>query len=99
VAVVPLVGALLGVDCDLGSIHHHDEIARIDVRGVNRLVLPPQDAGDLTGQPPQHHALGVDEVPGAGDVCLLWGEGPHPGLPFIGRGHIYGERQAEKRQP
>ena len=77
---------LFASQAHLFRVDHDDEIARVDMRGVNRLVLAPQDASDFAGEATQHHALGVDEVPGAGDVRLLWGEGPHPGLPFIGRG-------------
>src|SRR5919206_566243 len=62
------LGSQVGVEGDLGGVDHHDEIARVDMRGVDRLVLAPQDAGDLTGQAAQDDALGVDEMPGAGDV-------------------------------
>jgi hypothetical protein len=31
-------------------------------------VLAAQDAGDLGGQPTEHHAVGVDDVPGTLDL-------------------------------
>src|SRR5581483_8448159 len=68
-----------GVDDD-------DEIARVDVRSVDRLVLSAQDAGDLAGQSAEHHPVRIDQMPGAGDIRLFRREGPHPGFPFIGRG-------------
>src|SRR5581483_1562962 len=34
----------------------------------DRLVLAPQDAGHLGRHPPEHQTVGVDHVPGAGDV-------------------------------
>jgi hypothetical protein len=88
VAVVALVRTLLGVDGDPGGVDDDNEIARIDMRGVDRLVLAPQDAGDLAGEAAEDHAVGVDEVPGASDVCLFGREGPHPGVPFMGRGQV-----------
>ena len=63
VPVVPLVGALLGVDGDLRGVDHDDEIARVDMRGVNRLVLAPQNAGDFAGQAAHNLVGGVDQQP------------------------------------
>ena len=53
---------------DAGRVHDDDEVARVDMGGVDRLVLAPQDAGDLAGQAAEDEAFGVDHVPGAGDV-------------------------------
>ena len=50
-------------DVDLLGVDHHQVIAGINVRGVNRLVLAAQTAGQLGGQTAQRLAGCVDEVP------------------------------------
>ena len=52
----------------LVGVDHDDVVAHVDVGGEGRLVLAPQDRGHLGGQPAEHQAVGVDDVPGTGDV-------------------------------
>jgi hypothetical protein len=56
---------------DLLRIDDDDVVTGIDVGGEDRLVLATQDAGDLGAQTTEHHALGVDDVPGAGDLTCF----------------------------
>src|SRR5687768_4848861 len=46
-------------------VDHDDMIARVDERGVNRLVLALQQLGCERRHPPQNLALGVDDMPPA----------------------------------
>jgi hypothetical protein len=82
VAVVPLVGALLGIDGDAGGVDHDHVVAGVDVGGVDGLVLAAEHPGHLGGQAAEDEALGVDHVPGAGDIGGLGREGAHPGVPL-----------------
>src|SRR5204862_4211951 len=63
VAHKQLFGLLLAGDKDLLGVNHHDEITRIQVRRVNRLVLSAQNIGHLNREPPEHGTVGIDEVP------------------------------------
>src|SRR5438046_8444269 len=47
VLVVHLLLELLARDRDLLGVHDDDEVARVDVRRVDRLRLAPQALGDL----------------------------------------------------
>src|SRR5688572_14607816 len=50
---------------DRGGVDHDDMIPGIDERGVNRLVLALQQPGREGRHPPEHLALGVDDMPPA----------------------------------
>src|SRR4051794_6230694 len=62
---------LVGRHDDLGRVDDDHEVAGIDVGSEDRLVLPPQHAGDLSGQPAQHEILGIDHMPSALDFWCL----------------------------
>ena len=66
-----LVGLAGGQD-DLVGVDDDDVVTGVDVGREDRLVLAAQDVGDLGGQAAEHQALGVDDVPGAGDVGWFW---------------------------
>ena len=68
VTVVPLVGELAGAEVELGHVDHDHVVTRVDVRGIDRLVLAAQQRGGLGGHLAEDLALGVDDVPGALDV-------------------------------
>src|SRR5690606_14288270 len=53
---------------DLVGVHDDDVVAGVDVGREDRLVLAPQDAGDLARQATEDHALGVHDVPGPLDL-------------------------------
>ena len=46
-------------------------VTGVDVRGEHRLVLAPQDTGDLGGHAAEDQALGVDDVPLSVDLDAL----------------------------
>ena len=77
VPVELLALALVAGDGDLVGVDDDDEVAGIDVRGVDRLVLPAQELRGLAGQATEHDVGRVDDVPGAGDVGRLGAEGAH----------------------
>jgi len=77
VAVVELVLGLVAGDLDLFDVGDDDEVARIDVRRVDRLVLAAQPVGDRAGEPAQHLVAGVDDVPIPLDVLGPGGIGFH----------------------
>ena len=62
ITCMPMVDFILQLgagDPDLLSVNHHDIVARIDVRGVLRLVLAAQAPGDLRREPPERFTAGV----------------------------------------
>ena len=84
VAGVPVDDLLLGLvggEHDLVGVDHDHVVAGVEVRGEHRLVLAAQDAGDLGGEAAEHEALGVDDVPLAGDLAGLGAVGAHAPLP------------------
>ena len=62
-------------------------VAGVDMGGEGRLVLAPEDAGDLGGQAAEDQAVGVDDVPGTVDVGGLGRERAH-------EKSLFGERWA-----
>ena len=52
VAVIDLVLALLRCHCNLGGVDNDHEVAGVDMRSEDRLVLAPQQRGDLGGEAP-----------------------------------------------
>src|SRR5215218_2143709 len=68
VAVGDLLLELAPGEPHLGRVDDDHVVAGVDVGRVDRLVLAPQDAGDLGGQPAKDLAVGVDDVPVAGQV-------------------------------
>ena len=78
VAVGDLLGLLARGEHDLGRVDHDDVVAGVDVGGEDRLVLAPQQAGDLGGHATEHQPVGVDDVPGPRHVGRLGRERGHP---------------------
>src|SRR5829696_3015823 len=68
VAVGDLLLELAPGQPDLGRVDDDHVVAGVDMGGVDRLVLAAQDAGHLGGQPAEDLAVGVDDVPVAGQV-------------------------------
>src|SRR5688572_646256 len=77
VAVVDLVLELAARDADLLGIDDDDEVARVYVRGVDRLVLAAQPMSQRRGQTAESFSVGIDEVPIAPDGLRLRREGFH----------------------
>src|SRR5215208_3925934 len=71
VPVHQLVGPLVAGEGDLGCVDDDDEVTTVDVRGVGRLVLAPQQRRGGHGQPTQDDIVRVDHMPGARDVARL----------------------------
>src|SRR3954463_8994951 len=63
VAVVDLVGLLAAGDTQLGCVDDDDEVAGVDVRRVNGLVLAAQSEGSFAGYPAEHLVGGVNHKP------------------------------------
>src|SRR5437763_16997043 len=63
VAVVDLVGLLVAGHTELGGVDDDDEVAGIDVRRVNGLVLAAQSEGSFAGYPTEHLVGGVNHKP------------------------------------
>src|SRR5215472_6046133 len=84
IAAVPvghLVAQLVAAEGDLGCVHDDDEIAGVDVRGEDGLVLAAQQHRRLTGQPAKDDVRCVDDVPVALDVSSLRAECAHSHKP------------------
>src|SRR5262249_42058014 len=77
VPVVALLVELVARDVDLLRVHDDNEVARVDVRRVRRLALAAEGVGDAGRQPPEGLALGVDDVPLAGNLAGLCAVGLH----------------------
>src|SRR5204862_2856394 len=82
--VAAVAGDLLGVglarrEHHLVGVHDDHVVAGVDVGGEDRLVLAPQDASGLGAHAPQHHAVGIDDVPGALDLARFRGVRTHTG--------------------
>ena len=53
------------------KMYHHHEIAGVDVRGEDDLVLATQEAGSFDGDLAEDLVLGIDHMPLALDVARL----------------------------
>src|SRR5580700_8393723 len=62
---------------DLGRVDHDDEVAGVDVRREDRLVLAPQQHGHVAGQAAEHDVRSVDDVPPTRNVTVLRAECAH----------------------
>jgi hypothetical protein len=71
VAAVHLLVELVAGDVDLLRVDDDDEVARVDMGRVGRLVLAAQGIGDAGGQTAERLPLGIDEVPAASDLARL----------------------------
>ncbi len=56
---------------DLVGVHDDHEVAGVEVRGEDRLVLAAEHAGDLGAQPAEDEPVRVDDVPVALDLAGL----------------------------
>src|SRR5262245_50887083 len=74
---VPLALGLARADVELGGVDDDHVITSVDVRRPGRLVLAPQQRGDLGRETTEHGAVGVDDVPRALDVGGLGAECTH----------------------
>ena len=63
VAEIALLQRLVARDRHFVGVHDYDEVATIDVGRVSRLVLAPQDLGDVRSEPTKRLVGGVDEEP------------------------------------
>ena len=75
--MVHLLVELLAGDRDLLGVDDDDEVAGVDVRRVLRLVLAAERVGDLRRETAERLAVGVDDVPVAGDLARLCVPGLH----------------------
>src|SRR5689334_6728596 len=81
----------------LGSIHHHDVVATINVRRELRLVLAAQTVGDDRGKAAEYDALGVDQHPVLLHLRRLQREcALHAGGSAIWRRHMAGNTHRVK---
>ena len=77
VAIVTLVLSLVATHLHLGSVDHNDEIARINVRRVFRLVLATQTGSNFSSEVTNDLIGGVNHVPFASHFERLSREGLH----------------------
>ncbi len=82
VAVGQLGGLLVAGQRHLLGVDDDDEVTGVHVRGVDRLVLAPQQVGGVHGQAAEHHVGGVDDVPLAPDVGGLRAVRAHGDMTF-----------------
>src|SRR5205823_10642305 len=71
VAVGDLLLPLLAGQCDLRGVDDDHEVAGVDVRGIDRLVLAAEKASGLGGEAAEHDVSRVDDVPLAPDLARL----------------------------
>src|SRR5574340_728476 len=71
VTPIELIFQLLAGKPNARCVDDNDEIAGVLMRGKGRLVFTAQNAGDTRGQPSEHLALGIDDVPTPRGECLL----------------------------
>src|SRR5690242_19783915 len=76
-AMIELRFGLVSGDAQAVDVGHNDEIARVDVGGVDRLVLAAQPRGDCGGETTQHFVGPVNDVSVPLDVAGLCGIGLH----------------------
>ena len=67
-----MCSALPGGEDDLAGIDDDDVVTGVHVRREDRLVLATQDARHLGREAAEHEPVGIDDVPGAGDVGWFW---------------------------
>src|SRR5690606_37036630 len=77
VAVVDLVVGLVAGDADLVGVDDDDEVAGVDVRRVDGLVLAAQAEGDFTGHPSEDLVGRVNHKPLMRHLGRLGAEGFH----------------------
>src|SRR5476651_1786879 len=61
--VIELVGTLVASDRDLLGVDHDDEVAGIDVGGIDRFALAAQRVSDLRRQTPESFPGRIDDIP------------------------------------
>src|SRR5450631_2600482 len=61
VAMIEFVVDLVARDLDLVDIRYDDEVAGVDVRREDRLVLAAQTMRDRAGEPAEHLVAGIDD--------------------------------------
>ncbi|EGJ76843.1 putative 50S ribosomal protein L13 [Streptomyces sp. Tu6071] len=71
VTVGELLGPLVAGEVHLVGVDDDDEVTGVDVGGVDRLVLAPQEAGGGRRQTAQDNVPGVDDVPLASHIAGL----------------------------
>src|SRR5688572_17226442 len=98
VAVVDLVLELAARDADFLGVDDYDEVARVDVRLVNGLVLAAQPVRESRGQTAERFALGVDEEPIAADGLRVGRDGFHASRALAGAG-AWPAKEAESYWP
>src|SRR3954463_15475661 len=76
-AVVALLVELVPSDLDLLRVDDDDEIAGVDVRRVRSLAFAAERVGNAGRQATERLALGIDDVPVAGDLARLCAIGLH----------------------
>src|SRR6188472_294653 len=91
-AVVQLLVELLTRHRDLLRVDDDHEVARVDVRRVDGLVLAPEGVGDLGRETAERLTLGVDDVPLACDLARLCAVCLH----FTERGRTSGAPAADR---
>jgi hypothetical protein len=69
VAVGQLLLALVAGQRDLLGVDDDDEVAGVDVRGEDRLVLAAEERRGLRGEPTEDDVVGVDDA----GRRLTWG--------------------------
>src|SRR5690349_12246947 len=83
VAMVELRVDLRAGDTDLFDVGDDDEVAGVDVRRVDRLVLAAKARGDLGREAAEHLVRRVDDEPGTRDVARAGRIGLHVGIRTI----------------
>ena len=76
-AHVAFLGLFLAADLDFSSIDHHNEIAGVDMRSKDRLVLAAKQVGSLHGDMAEVLVLGIDHPPLAFDLGSFSGKSLH----------------------
>ena len=71
VPVGDLLHLLAAGEADAARVDHDHVVAGVGVGSVDGLVLALEDRGDLRCEAPEHHVVGVDDVPTALDIARL----------------------------
>src|SRR6266568_3097492 len=77
VPVRALVGQLVAGQRDLRRVHDDDEVARVDMRREDRLVLAAQQDSRLARQPAEDDVRRIDDMPLSLDIGGLRAESAH----------------------
>src|SRR5271165_1638337 len=72
---------LVAAERHFGRVDHDHEIARVHVRGKDRLVLAPEQHRHVAGQAAEHHVRSVDDMPLPRNVTVLRAECAHSPKP------------------